>query len=106
MKNKTIIPVIFRLEKGSKNDVLAVFPTLPEGYGDVSCYAHIGQHSRLSFEYYARTKKATQEQYSDLYQELQSIYNDETTELKIVQRWTQKHNIKRYAEIKRIQGYV
>ena len=37
-------PVIFRKDSYG---VTAVFPTLPAGRGEMTCYAHIGQHSGL-----------------------------------------------------------
>jgi predicted nucleic acid-binding Zn finger protein len=64
--------VIFRKEDG---DVVAFMPyDIADLNGNITCYAHIGQHSAASLEYY-RTTKPTKE-YSDLLNELQSIGYD------------------------------
>ena len=68
-------PVIFRLEKDGQ--ILAVFPTIPEGMGYMSCYAHIGQHGVCSPEYYRSTRPCPTGAYRDLYKELEDIgYKD------------------------------
>lgn len=74
-------PVIFR-----KNDygVTAVFPTLEADYaGNMTCYAHIGQHSACSLGWYYTTKPAAETEYADLLQELKSIGYDD---LKVYRR--------------------
>ena len=54
----------------------AFFPDAPVKYGRIGNYAHIGQHSEASLEYYWKSKKASPEQYAELYKELQRIYDD------------------------------
>lgn len=71
------IPVIFRAERSGKfkGDVTAVFPTLPndEAGHEMTCYAHIGQHSGCSFGWYNTTRAARPDEYADLLAELISI---------------------------------
>ena len=81
-------PVIFRAERRGdfKNDVTAVFPTIAAdscGYGEMVCYAHIGQHSGCSVAWYQNTRSAKPEEYRDLLKELVSIGYDD---LRIVKR--------------------
>jgi len=45
----------------------------------IECYAHIGQHSECSEEWFNEQQPATPEQYAPLLEELKSIgYNDLT----------------------------
>lgn len=71
------LPVIFRAEKSGphKREVTAVFPTL-QGTGphDMTCYAHIGQHSTCTPGWYAQTRLATPDEYKSLLAELRGIY--------------------------------
>lgn len=66
--------VIFRKDRKS-GEVIAFFP---ESYnkrtGKMLCYAHIGQHSEADIIYYWTTKKASPEEYRNLFIELQNIY--------------------------------
>ena len=84
-------PVIFRAERSGpfKGGVTAVFPTLPAdrlGH-EMTCYAHIGQHSGCSFDWYARTRLATPDEYKDLLAELAGIgYRP-----KVYKRMTSQH---------------
>lgn len=80
-----ITPVIFRKEKNG--DILAVFPLEPADYkGNMTCYAHIGQHGGISLDYYwQNTKPAKPEEYQDLLNELKAIGYDN---LKIYRRRT------------------
>lgn len=66
------IPVIFRKERSGpfKGDVTAVLP-------EYECYAHVGQHSTYSNEWYRSTVAATEAEYADLLKELQQIYEGE-----------------------------
>lgn len=71
------IRVIFRAERSGpfKGDVTAVFPDRPWNWrGDLTCYAHIGQHSGCSLAWYRRTRPATPEEYAPLLADLRSIY--------------------------------
>lgn len=80
-------PVLFRKE--GKGEIVAIFPTIPaknHGY-DMRCYAHLGQHSGCSVEYYQSTKPAKPEEYADLKRELEGI----GYVLKVVQRRTAAH---------------
>lgn len=64
--------VIFRKE--SNGNIVAFFPyEIADLNGNISCYAHIGQHSAASLEYYRGTKPCTPAEYADLLTELQSI---------------------------------
>jgi len=67
--------VIFRKEKDG--DILAVFPyDIANFRGNCTCYAHIGQHSAMVWEYLRGIKPAKELEYSDLYRELISIGYD------------------------------
>jgi len=85
--NKELTKVIFKKEKGSK-DIIAFFPYLSANIGNIVCYVHIGQHSEASYDYYRECKKANEEEYKALYNELSNIvgYN-----LKIVNRVNYDH---------------
>jgi hypothetical protein len=78
MKNDfDLVPVLFRAERSGKfkGDVTAVFPTLPADYEgrEMTCYAHIGQHSACSFDWYRKTRPATPKEFGDLAMELLDI---------------------------------
>lgn len=60
----------------------AFLPDAPVRYGRIGNYAHIGQHSEASLDYYYKSKKASPEQYAELYKELQGIYDDVTLVIK------------------------
>jgi hypothetical protein len=82
-------PVLFRAERSGelKGLVTAVFPTMPadaHGY-QMTCYAHVGQHSGCSFEWFYGTRPATPAEYADLLTELKSIGYDD---LKVCKRIT------------------
>ena len=67
--------VIFRNFKG---EILALFPHITWNYsGDVTCYAHIGQHGSADYKYViANSKPINNPKSLDLYSELESIgYN-------------------------------
>ena len=64
--------VCFRKEEDG--EILAVFPYLSYRNYTIDCYAHWGQHHTCTWPYVLeRTKKATPEEYKDLYNELVSI---------------------------------
>ena len=70
---KTI--VIFRAEKSGnfKGDVTAVFPYEPWSSAyDMTCYAHVGQHSAASMAWYYTTRAAKPHEYADLKRELEN----------------------------------
>lgn len=82
-----VVPVLFRKERSGpfKGDITAVFPTLPGSSGCMMCYAHVGQHSSCSWEWYNGTRPARIGECGALIAELQSIgYND----LKVYKRIT------------------
>lgn len=82
-------PVLFRKERSGPfkdAEVTAVFPTLPAGRGEMTCYAHIGQHSGCTLGWYNTTRPATPKEYAALLVELQNIYDNE---LRVCSRITQ-----------------
>ncbi len=89
------LDVIFRAERRKLYDVTAVFPTEPgtDAY-NMSCYAHIGQHSTCSPGWYNTTRAAKPAEYADLLAELHSIYAPEY-ELVVKRRITPQHRAKR-----------
>ena len=81
--------VIFRKEDG---DVVAFMPyDIADINGNITCYAHIGQHSAASFGYYRTTKSATEKEYFDLLNELQSIGYDVQVR--------QRMNLRKYSQV-------
>ncbi len=79
-------PVIFRKDKcDGRTEITAVFPTIDEGNYQVACYAHVGQHSGCTREWYNTTKAAKPAEYASLLRELQQIGYDD---LKVYKRWS------------------
>ncbi len=76
--------VIFRQE--DNGNLVAVFPEMPaDMFGrDMTCYAHIGQHSAMCIEYYWETKPA--KHYDALLAELQAIGYDDLKVMKRISR--------------------
>lgn len=68
--NNTVDRVVFRMIRG---EVCAFLPDSDVNYGNILCYAHIGQHSEASLEYYRLGRLATPQEYTDLKTELESI---------------------------------
>jgi len=67
-------PVQFYVEPDGQ--VMAYFPHMKHNGNQMTCYAHVGQHSACSPEYIKELNPATAEQYADLKAELESIgYN-------------------------------
>lgn len=68
--------VIFRRWKGGNGGIIALFPEIPadiHGYYVLS-YEHIGQHGAANYSgVIARTVPASEEEYCNLKQELESI---------------------------------
>ena len=64
--------VIFKKEKGS-TDVIAFLLDVPSNWGNVVCYAHVGQHSEASLGYARECKPAAPAEYADLKRELEVI---------------------------------
>ena len=96
-KDKFKTDVIFRNFKG---EIIALFPYLISNYnGDVTCYAHMGQHSSADYLHIiSNSKPINNPKNLDLYKELSSIgYN-----LKVVK----KQNYNKYLnELKNIRTY-
>lgn len=69
------LPVLFRAAKAHNPEITAVFPTLEAGPGEMTCYAHIGQHGACALEwYYMHTRPAKPHEYAPLLRELRGIY--------------------------------
>ena len=66
----------------SGNDVIAFLPEIRVNYGNIMSYMHIGQHSEASYDFYNGTKKATEEEYKQLLEELKQRYDDCVLEVK------------------------
>lgn len=67
------LPVIFRFYRG---ELLALFPTEPASWHghDITCYAHVGQHSSACRSLLQRGRPAKPDEYADLLAELRGIY--------------------------------
>ena len=73
------VRVLFRVDRGDFQDVTAVFDdpdfeVSKDGYA--VCYAHIGQHSECSREWYNGTRAAKPSEYAPLLAELRQVYSD------------------------------
>lgn len=96
--DKEFLPVIFRAEVSGKfkGDITAVFPTLPGTIDPYTAtgYAHVGQHTTVSKDWYETTRAATPEEYVDLFNELKGIYEtgDDAVQLVVAQKWTSYHD--------------
>ena len=71
---KEKVKVIFR--KTKEGEIIAFFPELKANHGNILSYMHIGQHSEASVRFYWTTKKAFEDEYKDLLNELVGIYDD------------------------------
>lgn len=84
--------VAFRAECSGqfKGHVTAVLPDCPANFGYVLSYAHIGQHSEASWQWYYGTRRATPQEYAPLLKELRGIYEREpdAVRLRVVLRIT------------------
>lgn len=78
------LKVIYR--KDSDGKIIAFLPELSANVGNIVCYAHIGQHSEASIEYYHSTETVLPSEYEPLHKELKAIYND--YELSVKRRLT------------------
>ncbi len=78
------LKVIYR--KSAGGEVVAFLPELPANRGNIVCYAHTGQHSEASIEYYHSTETALPSEYKPLHDELKRIYSD--VELSVKRRIT------------------
>jgi hypothetical protein len=94
-----ITPVIFRTERSDpfKGDVTAVFPCDPfDNYGrQMSCFAHVGQHSGCDLTWYWNTRAATPVEYAALKRELESApYGYQLKVYKRIQPWMRDERFK------------
>lgn len=80
MRTKSL-PVLFRAEKegDSKDQVTAVFPTLPGMYDDqdFTIYSSGGQYGFANIEWYNNTRPVDASEYNSLLNELFFIYRPE-----------------------------
>lgn len=74
-----LTPVIFRRSRrkepeGLAAEVTAVFPCEPSDYEghQMTCYAHVGQHSACDLGWYHTTKRAKPDEYRALKAELEA----------------------------------
>jgi hypothetical protein len=104
---KEILPVIFTIARGKREaamyGVTAVFPTLPSDSYNMTCYAHVGQHSSCSVEWYNGERKAKPAEYAALLNELRGIYDD--CELKVYSRITPQHRREREKLWRKTRGF-
>lgn len=73
------VKVIFRKSKNpytKEYEVVAFFPEIEANYGRILSYMHIGQHGEADLGFYHETKKAIEEEYKSLLEELKVIYDD------------------------------
>lgn len=66
--------VVFKMTKGKNPECIAFLLDAPAGEDFIMSYAHVGQHSEASYEFaenYCRL--ASEEEYKDLREELESI---------------------------------
>jgi hypothetical protein len=67
------VPVLFRADR-KDGEVTAVFPTLPANLtGQMTCYAHIGQHGGCDYGWYRTTRPARPDEYASLQRELEGV---------------------------------
>lgn len=95
------LDVLFRATGPRKQpEITAVFPTeCGTSRYDMTCYAHVGQHSVCQVDWYRETRKAKPEEYADLLAELSQVYAPEY-ELVVKQKITPQHRAKREAQEK------
>ena len=97
-KDTHITEVIFR-KLSHSHEILALFPyeTSPEA-GMVSSYMHVGQHGDAEYNHCIKiSTQATEEEYSNLKKELESIgYN-----LKVVKRRNYDKYLKSHYEVRK-----
>lgn len=85
-------PVQFRILRG---EVLAVFPYDVHKNTNVTCYAHIGQHSTCDVFINSFSKPATKDEYNELFKELESIGYD----LQIIKRRSHSQYLKAFHKL-------
>lgn len=102
--DKHSTPVIFRVERNTGRELTAVFPTLPADYNGayMTCYAHVGQHSACSFDWYGKTRPAKPHEYAALAKELESL----GYRLKVFQRINRNHRAAFAEQVRSIRKSV
>ena len=65
-------PVLFRRDRGG--EITAVLPDVEANAYELTCYAHVGQHSACTRDWYVTTRAAKPAEYADLLAELTQIY--------------------------------
>ncbi len=68
------LPVIFRTYRGQ---VTAYFPTEAWAPGQITCYAHIGQHGGADRSWLQRGRPSTPEELAPLLAELTGLYGSD-----------------------------
>lgn len=67
--------VIYRVDKRDPSESIAFLPDVEANRGMIVCYAHVGQHSEGSIDYYRSNTKAPKPgQALALHKELTRIY--------------------------------
>jgi hypothetical protein len=88
------LPVIFRKYQG---EITAYFPTDKwNKSGDITCYAHVGQHGGASPIWLSKGKRATETDYAPLLAELRGIYEtgEDAVTLKVYKRAVGKASLR------------
>ena len=69
-------------------EVYAFFPDAHVNPGNILCYAHCGQHSEASREFFVSCKPCYEKEYAELKKELETVcqYDD----LKVVSKWMRR----------------
>lgn len=89
--------VMFRVSsegrgKNKITEVVAVFPCEPENHkGDMSCYAHLGQHGACAHGWLRSTRPAKPDEYANLMAELKNYgpaWDKPYAKLRVVQKIT------------------
>ena len=78
MANETKpLAVIFRM---FRNELCAYFPNLPWAPGQITCYAHVGQHGGACPSWLRKGRPALPSEYVALLAELRGIYETNDAE--------------------------
>ncbi len=89
------LDVLFRADRKKDPWITAVFPSeCGTNRYDMTCYAHVGQHSTCDQGWYNTTRKAKPAEYAALLAELRQIYAPEY-ELVVKQKITPQHRAAR-----------
>ena len=65
-------------------DIYAAFPVNWDKKGNLTCYAHVGQHSSVSKGYIEESDTCACGEYEDLLKELKDIYEDDDDILVVI----------------------